>query len=99
MGTNWRGKDDNDNTLIISSLTSLTMPSAYITGDFNFGTQRCTKVPDEDPDPRQPFHSGTRHEQPRDPACTDIVNPWGDLMAPSVQTIPRGLELYEVTDH
>ena len=32
------GKDDNDNTLIISSMTSLTMTSADITGDSNFGT-------------------------------------------------------------
>ena len=31
-------KDDNDNTPIISSMTSLTMPSADITGDSNFGT-------------------------------------------------------------
>ena len=31
-------KDDNENTLIISSMTSLTMPSADITGDSNFGT-------------------------------------------------------------
>ena len=32
------GKDENDNTLIISSMTSLTMSSADITGDSNFGT-------------------------------------------------------------
>ena len=32
------GKDDKDNTLIISSMTSLTMPYADITGDSNFGT-------------------------------------------------------------
>ena len=38
------GKDDNDNTLIISSMTSLTMPSADITGDFNFGTILESKV-------------------------------------------------------
>ena len=31
-------KYNNDNTLIISSTTSLTMPSADITGDSNFGT-------------------------------------------------------------
>ena len=37
-------KDDNDNTLIISSLASLTMPSADITGDFNFGTILESKV-------------------------------------------------------
>ena len=30
-------KYDNDNTLLISSMTSLTMPSADITGDSNFG--------------------------------------------------------------
>ena len=36
-GNQLAGKDDNDNTLIISSLTSLTIPSADITGDFNFG--------------------------------------------------------------
>ena len=38
------GKDDNDNTLIISSMTSLIMPSADITGDFNFGTILESKV-------------------------------------------------------
>ena len=32
------GKYDNDNTLIISSMTSLTMPYADITDDSNFGT-------------------------------------------------------------
>ena len=31
-------KDGNDNTLIISSMTSLTMPSTDITGQTNFGT-------------------------------------------------------------
>ena len=38
------GKYDNDNTLIISSLTSLTIPSADITGDSNFGTILESKV-------------------------------------------------------
>ena len=38
------GKDDNDNTLIISSMTSLTIPSADITGDSNFGTILESKV-------------------------------------------------------
>ena len=38
------GKYDNDNTLIISSMTSLTMPSADITGDSNFGTIIESKV-------------------------------------------------------
>ena len=38
------GKDDNDNTLIISSMTSLTMTSADITGDSNFGTILESKV-------------------------------------------------------
>ena len=38
------GKYDNDNTLIISSMTSLTMPSADITGDSNFGTILESKV-------------------------------------------------------
>ena len=37
-------KDDNDNTLIISSLTLLTIPSANITGDSNFGTILESKV-------------------------------------------------------
>ena len=37
-------KDDNDNTLIISSMISLTMPSAIITGDSNFGTILESKV-------------------------------------------------------
>ena len=37
-------KDDNDNTLIISSMTSLTMTSADITGDYNFGTILESKV-------------------------------------------------------
>ena len=37
-------KDDNDNTLIISSLTSLKMPSTDITGDSNFGTIIESKV-------------------------------------------------------
>ena len=43
-GNQLAGKDDNDNTLLISSLTSLTMPSADITGDFNFGTILESKV-------------------------------------------------------
>ena len=38
------GKDDNDNTIIISSMTSLTMSSAYIKGDSNFGTILESKV-------------------------------------------------------
>ena len=38
------GKYDNYNTLIISSMTSLTMPSADITGDSNFGTILESKV-------------------------------------------------------
>ena len=37
-------KDDNDNTLIISSMNSLTMPYADITGDSNFGTILESKV-------------------------------------------------------
>ena len=37
-------KDDNDNTLIISSMNSLTMPSADITGDSNFGIILESKV-------------------------------------------------------
>ena len=43
-GNQLAGKDDNDNTLIISSLNSLTMPSVDITGDFNFGTILESKV-------------------------------------------------------
>ena len=43
-GNQLAGKDDTDNTRIISSLTSLTMPSADITGDFNFGTILESKV-------------------------------------------------------
>ena len=38
------GKYDNDNTMIISSMTSLTMPSSDITGDSNFGTILESKV-------------------------------------------------------
>ena len=38
------GKDDNENTLIISSMTSLTIPSTDITGDSNFGTILESKV-------------------------------------------------------
>ena len=38
------GKYENDNTLIISSMTSLRMPSADITGDSNFGTILESKV-------------------------------------------------------
>ena len=37
-------KNDNDNTLIISSMNSLTMPSSDITGDSNFGTIHESKV-------------------------------------------------------
>ena len=37
-GDQLTGKYDTDNTLIISSMTSLTMPPADITGDSNFGT-------------------------------------------------------------
>ena len=43
-GNQLAGKDDNDKTLIISSLTSLTMSSADITGAFNFGTILESKV-------------------------------------------------------
>ena len=38
------GKYDNDNTLIISSMTSLTIPSADITGDSKFDTILESKV-------------------------------------------------------
>ena len=38
------GKDENDNILIISSMTSLKMPSADIKGDSNFGTIIESKV-------------------------------------------------------
>ena len=38
------GKYDNDNKLIISSLTSLKIPSADITGDSNFDTIIESKV-------------------------------------------------------
>ena len=38
------GKYDNDNTLIISLMTSPTMPCADITGDSNFGTILESKV-------------------------------------------------------
>ena len=37
-GDQLMGIDDNDNKLIISSMTSLKMASADITGDSNFGT-------------------------------------------------------------
>ena len=37
-------KDDNDNTLIISALTSLTIPYADITGYFNFGPSMVPKL-------------------------------------------------------
>ena len=43
-GVQLMGKYDNDNTLIISSMTSLTIPSADITGDSNFGTILESKV-------------------------------------------------------
>ena len=43
-GDQLMGKDDNDNTLIISSMTSLTIPSTDITGDSNFGTILESKV-------------------------------------------------------
>ena len=38
------GKYDNDNTLIISSMNSLTIPYTDITGDSNFGTILESKV-------------------------------------------------------
>ena len=43
-GNQLAGKYDNDNTLIISSMTSLTMPFADITGDSNVGTILESKV-------------------------------------------------------
>ena len=43
-GGQLRVKYDNDNTLIIISMTSLTMPSDYIKGDSNFGTILESKV-------------------------------------------------------
>ena len=38
------GKDDNDNQLVLSSMNSLKIPSADITGDSNFGTILESKV-------------------------------------------------------
>ena len=43
-GDQLMAKDDNDNTLIISSMTSLTMTSSDITGDSNFVTILASKV-------------------------------------------------------
>ena len=43
-GDQLMGIDDNDNKLIISSMTSLKMASADITGDSNFGTIIESKV-------------------------------------------------------
>ena len=43
-GDQLTGKYYNENTLIISSMTSLTMPSADITGHSNFGTILESKV-------------------------------------------------------
>ena len=43
-GDQLTGKDDNNNTLIISSMTSLKMKYADITGDSNFGLKYGTKV-------------------------------------------------------
>ena len=43
-GDQLMGKYNNDNTLIISSMNSLTMPSADITGDSNFGNILESKV-------------------------------------------------------
>ena len=43
-GDQLMGIDDNENTLIISSMTYLTMASAYITGESNFGTILESKV-------------------------------------------------------
>ena len=43
-GDHLMGKYNNDNTLVISSMTSLTMPSADITGESNFGTILESKV-------------------------------------------------------
>ena len=43
-GDQLMGKYDNDNTLIISSMTSLTMLSADITGESKFGTILKSRV-------------------------------------------------------
>ena len=43
-GDQLTGKDYNDKTLIISSMNSLKIPSADITGDSNFGTILESKV-------------------------------------------------------
>ena len=43
-GDQLTGKDDNKSTMIISSMNSLTMSSADITGDSNFGTILESKV-------------------------------------------------------
>ena len=43
-GNQQMGNDDNDNKLIISPMTSLTIPFANITGDSNFGTILESKV-------------------------------------------------------
>ena len=43
-GDQLTGKYENDNTLVISSMISLTMPYADITGDSNFGTILESKV-------------------------------------------------------
>ena len=67
-GNQLAGKDDNDNTLIISSMTSLTMPSADITGDSNFGTilesKVCVSAANTSIDQSSKFESSMTKRQP-----------------------------------
>ena len=67
-GNQLAGKDDNDNTLIISSLTSLTMPSADITGDFNFDTlleyKVCVSAANTSNDQSSTFEASMTKRQP-----------------------------------
>ena len=67
-GNQLAGKDDNDNTLIISSMTSLTMPSADITGDSNFSTilesKVCVSVANTSIDQSSKFEASMIKRQP-----------------------------------
>ena len=62
------GKDDNENILIISPLTSLTMTYANITGDSNFGTilesKVCVSAANTSNDQSSKFEASMTRRQP-----------------------------------
>ena len=94
------GKYDNENTLIISSMTSLTMPSSDITGDSNFGTilesKVCVSAVNTSIDKSSKIEAGMTNRQPRKTILTSqckmvgaptLANRWKILIERSKNTV------------